>query len=54
MRKLRFTERPYDDREEDRKRVVDEVLNYPIAVDELYAVREDPVVESRDEFPNRM
>ena len=51
---MRFTERPYDDREEDRKRVVEEVLNYPVAVDDLYVVREDPVVESSDEFLNRM
>ena len=54
LRKLRFTERPYDDQEWGHKPASDDVLNYPSSIDGLYAVQDDPQVESADEVVNRM
>lgn len=54
LKKLRFTERPYDDQEWDHKSVSDDVLNYPTAIDGLYAVQEETQFESADEAIKRM
>ncbi|KAH9913469.1 uncharacterized protein BXZ73DRAFT_106942 [Epithele typhae] len=54
LRKLRFTERPYDEEEEKHTVAVSEPLNYPIATDGLYAVVEDDIMPTPDDVLNRV